>query len=91
MLDIWRAGVRVDGAWAIDAWWAVWIAKSVGITAYMVIDLDGNPNAPLVVLVDVVAALLAILLVGRISAIQSTKIQAGRETLADSMRRTTHG
>ncbi|MEU9048569.1 MULTISPECIES: DUF4328 domain-containing protein [unclassified Kitasatospora] len=76
VVDLWRAGGSTGGAWVIDAWWVAWIAKSVGVTAYMVIDLQGNPNAPLVVLVDVVAVILAILLVGRITATQSAKIKA---------------
>ncbi|MGC0313624.1 hypothetical protein [Kitasatospora acidiphila] len=60
----------------INAWWAAWLAKSVGVTAYMVIDLNGNPNSPATVLVDVVASALAILMIQQVTAAQNTKANA---------------
>lgn len=74
VLDIRRAGGSAGGAWVIEAWWVAWLAKSVGFTAYLVIDQQGNPHAPLVVLVDVAAAVLAILLVAQVSAAQTNRI-----------------
>lgn len=29
-LDVWRANPPAGGAWVVDAWWAAWLAKTVG-------------------------------------------------------------
>ncbi|MDH6144515.1 hypothetical protein P3T35_006558 [Kitasatospora sp. GP30] len=75
-LDVWRASGATGSPWVINAWWAAWLAKSVGVTAYMVIDLNGNPNSPATVLVDVVASALAILMIQQVTAAQNTKANA---------------
>ncbi|MDH6137111.1 hypothetical protein P3T37_006543 [Kitasatospora sp. MAA4] len=76
-LDIWSAGGATGSPWVINAWWAAWLAKSVGVTAYMVIDLNGNPNSPYIVLVDIVASVLAVLMIQQVTAAQKAKAACG--------------
>ncbi|WP_371476798.1 DUF4328 domain-containing protein [Kitasatospora sp. NBC_00315] len=84
-LDIRRAGGATGGDWVINAWWAAWLAKSVGVTAYMVVDLSGDINAPPIVLVDIVASALAILMIRQVTATQDATADA---TTGESATRT---
>ncbi|MFC9330874.1 DUF4328 domain-containing protein [Kitasatospora sp. NPDC057015] len=78
MLDIWRAGGAAGTPWLINAWWAGWLAKSIGIPLYMAIDLDGNANNPYVTAVHVVAGVLAILVIQQVTTMQAAKIDTSR-------------
>ncbi|GAA1973639.1 hypothetical protein GCM10009738_58900 [Kitasatospora viridis] len=75
-LDIWRASDAPGRPWAINAWWWAWLAKSVGVTAYVVIDLDGNANSPFFALVDVLASALAVLMIQQVTTAQRRKAAA---------------
>ena len=73
VLDIWRAGGGAGTPWLINAWWSAWLAKSVGVPLYMVIDLQGNPNDPYITTVHVGASILAILVIQQVTTSQAPK------------------
>jgi hypothetical protein len=75
-LGIWRAGGAAGGSPLINLWWLAWLVKSVGVTAYMVLDLQGDPNAPWIVVVNSVAAVLAIVVIRRVSTAQNVMLRS---------------
>ncbi|MFD9123429.1 DUF4328 domain-containing protein [Kitasatospora sp. NPDC059571] len=78
VLDISRAGGSDPaGVRLVNAWWAAWLIKSVGLTVYMVVDLDGDPSAVWMAAVNTAAAALAITVVHRISRSQRALLAAG--------------
>lgn len=81
-LDVWRANAPAGGAWLIDAWWVAWLGKSVG--AAILIELGAaRPYAysPPDATVGVVAAVLAILVIRRITARQHAAVGAEMASL----------
>ncbi|MFF3069699.1 DUF4328 domain-containing protein [Kitasatospora sp. NPDC057936] len=76
MLDIWRANGPAGAAWTVNAWWATWIVKMVGISVYVVAVPQGNLHNPVVMFINVAAAVLTIAMVEQISAAQRAKIKA---------------
>ena len=75
-LDIRRAAGPGDIA-LINAWWIAWLANSVGFLLYALLDLNGDPNSPLVAVLDVVAAALCIAVIRRITAAQDAAVRLG--------------
>ncbi|MFI9366745.1 DUF4328 domain-containing protein [Kitasatospora sp. NPDC053057] len=75
-LDVWRASGAVGGSPLVNAWWIAWLVKSVGVSAYMVLDLRGDPNAPWTVAVNSVAAVLAVIVIRRVSTAQSAMFRS---------------
>ncbi|MFD7903966.1 DUF4328 domain-containing protein [Kitasatospora sp. NPDC059747] len=76
MLDLWRANGSTGATWVINAWWVTWLAKMIGISAYVVADPNGNLNNPVVMFINVAAAALTIVMVEQITAAQRAKIKA---------------
>ncbi|MER5635435.1 DUF4328 domain-containing protein [Kitasatospora sp. NPDC002227] len=70
-LDIRRAAGGPGDTVLINAWWIAWLADSLGFVLYALIDPDGNPNGPLVLVLDVVAAALCVAVISRITAAQN--------------------
>ncbi|MBV6699506.1 DUF4328 domain-containing protein [Kitasatospora aureofaciens] len=75
MLDLWRANGSAGATWVINGWWVTWIAKMVGISAYVVAVPHGNLNNPVVVFINVAAAVLTIVMVEQVTAVQRAKIK----------------
>jgi len=75
-LDVWRASGPVGGAWVIDAWWAAWLAKTVGavIVARCLPHPDGYSLYDQAA--GVVAAVLAILMIRQVTARQDAMVRA---------------
>ncbi|MET9615624.1 DUF4328 domain-containing protein [Kitasatospora indigofera] len=76
-LDIWRAGTPAGGTWLIEAWWAAWLAKTVG--GAVAARSGARPYGYSVYdeVVGVVAAVLAILVIRRITERQGAGARAG--------------
>ncbi|MFJ9773230.1 DUF4328 domain-containing protein [Kitasatospora sp. NPDC101157] len=80
-LDIWRAGSPVGGVWLVNAWWVAWLGKTVG--GAIAIEL-GAPRpytySPIEETVGVVAGVLAILLIHRVTAGQHARVRAAMQS-----------
>ncbi|WP_228034043.1 DUF4328 domain-containing protein [Streptomyces spongiae] len=69
-LDIWRASGPAGGEWLINAWWVAWLAKAVGTaTAHQFASRPGGSFLYDQV-TGVVVGVLAILVIGRVTARQ---------------------
>jgi hypothetical protein len=78
VLDIWRSGGGdTAGTRLIDAWWTAWLAKTIGFLVYVAVDPGGDPNALWTVVVNTVAAGLAIAVIGRVGRSQRALLDAG--------------
>lgn len=80
-LDIWRANSPVGGTWLINAWWAAWLAKTVG--GAVAVQLEARPYGFSLYdeVVGVVAAALAILMIHQVTARQDAQVRADLEAL----------
>jgi len=77
-LDIWRASGPADGAWLIEAWWAAWLAKTLG--AAVVSRFQPHPDGFSVYdqVAGVAAAVLAILVIRMVTARQDMRARVSR-------------
>ncbi|MCX5208116.1 DUF4328 domain-containing protein [Kitasatospora sp. NBC_00240] len=66
-LDIWRAGNPAGGTWLIEAWWVAWLAKTVGSVAVGRFGVRPAGYSVYDEVVGVIAAVLAILVIQRIT------------------------
>ncbi|GJF32473.1 hypothetical protein KNE206_51730 [Kitasatospora sp. NE20-6] len=75
-LDVLRANSPAGGAWVINAWWAAWLAKTVG--GAIAVQLGSGPYgySPYDAAVNVVAAVLAILVIRQVTAGQDAAVRA---------------
>ncbi|MFJ5231475.1 DUF4328 domain-containing protein [Kitasatospora sp. NPDC088391] len=75
-LDVHRASGTGGGARVVDAWWAAWLAKTLG--GAIVIRFQAHPDgfSPYHLVTGVAAAALAVLFVRQVTAGQDEKVHA---------------
>lgn len=85
-LDVWRASSPADGTWLINAWWAAWLAKTVGGVVVAQAGAGSCGYSLYDDVVGVVAAVLAILVIQQVTTRQETALRAdlGSPSLAQS-------
>lgn len=73
-LDIWRASGPAGGEWVINAWWAAWLAKTLG--AAIATPFESHPNGYSLYdqIAGVVAGALAIAVIRRVTARQNARL-----------------
>ncbi|AUG80829.1 hypothetical protein CFP65_6162 [Kitasatospora sp. MMS16-BH015] len=74
--DIRRATDWPGGAQLVNAWWLAWIGKQFAFGVYVLLDPLGNPNALPFSLANGLAAVLAVLVIQRLTTAQRTRLTA---------------
>ncbi|MEW1908154.1 DUF4328 domain-containing protein [Kitasatospora sp. NPDC085895] len=80
-LDVWRATSPTGGTWLIDAWWAAWLAKTVGGAVALRLGARPYGYSPYDATAGIVAAILAVLVIRKVTARQDSKVRADLDAL----------
>ncbi|MFD7731054.1 DUF4328 domain-containing protein [Kitasatospora phosalacinea] len=75
-LDIWRASGPRGGEWVVNAWWVAWLVKTLGTAALMRTQAHPNGYSAFEQVSGVVAGVLAVLVIRRLTARQQEKLSA---------------
>ncbi|MFF0297250.1 DUF4328 domain-containing protein [Kitasatospora sp. NPDC004614] len=81
-LDIWRATEPAGKTWLINAWWAAWLAQTVGATVLDELGAGDNGYSAFDVVTGLAAAVLAILVIRQITSAQEAKLRGRAQTTA---------
>ncbi|MFJ8441465.1 DUF4328 domain-containing protein [Kitasatospora griseola] len=75
-LDIWRTTAPTAGAWLINAWWAAWLAKTLG--SLWISRISGNATGYSLfdMATGLAAGALAILMIQQVTSHQEARLRA---------------
>ncbi|WP_280669258.1 MULTISPECIES: DUF4328 domain-containing protein [unclassified Kitasatospora] len=85
-VDVWRAS-GLAGTWPVNVWWVAWLAKWAAVVATPYLSVDWTAFSPLIQVTNLVAAVLAVLMIQRLSAAQAEKYRADKDHAAQAFRR----
>ncbi|MFD8478493.1 DUF4328 domain-containing protein [Kitasatospora sp. NPDC059673] len=81
-LDIWRATAPTGKTWLINAWWAAWLAKTLGALWVNRLNANSNGYSAFDVVAGLAAAALAILVIQQITSAQEARLHAAAQPAA---------
>ncbi|MFJ9692236.1 DUF4328 domain-containing protein [Kitasatospora sp. NPDC101183] len=73
-LDTWRASGPAGGSWVVEAWWAAWLAKTLGgVILVCFVEDRPTPYSPYDQVMAVLLGVLAVLMIRQLTARQHAK------------------